>query len=167
MVANITTFMPSPYLHWFFSSITPSTKFNHSGTWNTPPHCHTFPPMNLLWSPPRCWEWVVVVFFFQVQATAGIQTWRFGRWCSFSIGWFLASMLIFQGVLWKKCHVNISQITMGIVTIWRYHIILGISTKYEEHWTCRSLRTFQKSADTMTSSKSNFNQLALCKNNLN
>ena len=31
--------------------------------------------------------------------TAGTQKWRFGRWFSFSIGWFLGSMLIFQGVL--------------------------------------------------------------------
>ena len=27
------------------------------------------------------------------------QKWRFGRWCSFSMGWFLGSMFIFRG--WK------------------------------------------------------------------
>ena len=29
----------------------------------------------------------------------GTQKWRFGRWVSFSIGWFLGSMLIFRGLL--------------------------------------------------------------------
>ncbi len=28
----------------------------------------------------------------------GTQKWRFGRWFSFSIGWFLGSMVIFRGV---------------------------------------------------------------------
>ncbi len=35
---------------------------------------------------------------FPRKLTAGTQIWRFGIWCAFPIGWFLGSMLIFQGV---------------------------------------------------------------------
>ena len=37
------------------------------------------------------------VFFCEIKWLYYTKS-RFGRWCSFSIGWFLCSMLIFQGV---------------------------------------------------------------------
>lgn len=158
MVANITTFMPSPYLHWFFSS----THLSHRQQSSITPVPEILGRIVTHFLPWICCDHRLVVTPNGWNPNMEVD----GKWCSVATGWFLASMLIFQGVWWKKCHVNILQITKGIVTIWHYHIILRISTRYEQHWTCRSLRTFQNSADTMTSSKSNFNQLALCKNNL-
>ena len=37
----------------------------------------------------------------------GSQTWRFGRWFSFSIGWFWGSIVIFMGVFWLSMSVKL------------------------------------------------------------
>ena len=48
--------------------------------------------------------WTNLVKSWKTPVTCWTQKWRFGRWFSLSIGWFLGFMLIFQGFILTWWH---------------------------------------------------------------
>ncbi len=112
-------------LHNFCNSEVPGYKFH---SFRIPLSCDPFvTPLPFLFrfcdlylSSGRSWHWLfhsLEVLSWQLwfqpfrpltlykrhqlhpgKLTFWTQKWRFGRWCSFSIWWFLGSMVIFRGV---------------------------------------------------------------------
>ena len=97
------------------------------------------------------WRYAIVPWILWVhprKLTAGTPKWRFGRWFSSSMGWFLGSMIIFGGVCSEKQMIETKNEIYSSETwpIFQLHVLVSPLKNLRNWWSCLVAMSFTRAA---------------------